>query len=379
MTAAHEARALRDLVRAALCPAEAGRFPPLDHTAWARATAASLHHGLGPLLYAALEAHPGGKTCPEAVRERLRQAYLVSLAQAARRGAELGRVLASLAEARIPTLVLKGAALAETVYPDPVLRPMHDADLLVRPADRPRARAGLLALGYEDESNGPEDFVNPATGLDIDLHTELINGTRLPSRRTAWRFDLEGFWARAITGCVAGVPVLVPDPVDHFVYLAQHLLLHHGMAGPLRLADLLALGLRLNANPGWEAVAEAARRAGANLALYLALLYLRDGFGQPVPAATLAAVKPAWPRPLLLLVRTCLVDHRLSEEAKFLFAFLALPSWKQRAGYLREILLPASGVLDVDAASRRAWRRRMAHAGRISYSLWGAARRALLG
>jgi hypothetical protein len=69
----------------------------------------------------------------------------------------------------------------------------------------------------------------------------------------------------------------------------------------------------------------------------------------------------------------------LTEDAKFLFAFLALPSWKLRVGYLREILLPAPGLAGVNAVSQRAWGRRMAHAGRISTILWGAARRALKG
>jgi hypothetical protein len=378
LAAAHEARVLRGLVRAALCPGEALHTPPLDDRGWAQAAAAGIRGGVGPLLHAAIVSHAEGLTCPEAVRARLRAAYLAATAQAALRERELGRVLTALTNEQIPTLVLKGAALAETAYPDPALRPMSDVDLLVRPADRPRARAVLLGLGYEDESNGPEDFVNAAAGLDIDLHTELLNVTRLPSRRGAWRFDLEAFWARATPGRVAGVAVLVPDPVDHFVYLSQHLLLHHGMDGALRLADLLALGLHLDAAPGWEMVGRRAEEAGAGLAVLLAFGYLRDGFGLPIPEAASAPLTPVWPRPALRLLGRMVLEHRLTEDGKFLFALLALPSWAERAAYLRDIVLPSAEALAGPRESPEGvWRLRFGHAAYASQVLWGMVRRAL--
>ena len=40
-----------------------------------------------------------------------------------------------MAQAGVPFLVLKGAALAHLVYGDPRLRPMRDVDLLIRKAD----------------------------------------------------------------------------------------------------------------------------------------------------------------------------------------------------------------------------------------------------
>ena len=378
MTAAAEARALRRLVRAALCPGEPLHAPPLDESGWAQVAAAGIRGGVGPLLHAAIASHPEGLACPKAVQARLRAAHMAAAAHAALREHELARALTILTKERIPVLALKGAVLAEAAYPAPALRPMSDVDLLVRPGDRPRARAVLLGLGYEDESNGPEDFVHAAVGLDIDVHTELINATRLPSRRGAWRFDLEAFWSRARPGRVAGVAVLVPDPVDHFVYLCQHLLLHHGMDGPLRLADLLALGLRLDARPGWEAVARAAEEVGAGFAVSLAFAYLRDGFEVPIPEAASAPLAPAWPRPALRLLHRLVLEHRLTEDGKFLFALLALPSWAERAAYFRDIVLPAADALGGPRESfEGVWRRRLGHLAYTSQILWGIARRAL--
>src|SRR5262249_35556323 len=62
---------------------------------------------------------------------------------------ETRRLLAGLAGLGIRPILMKGAALAYTVYPEPALRPHADIDLLVAPADRERCTAGLAALGYE--------------------------------------------------------------------------------------------------------------------------------------------------------------------------------------------------------------------------------------
>jgi len=63
--------------------------------------------------------------------------------------AVLGDVLAALDAAGIPSLVLKGAALAPTLYPEPVLRPMRDLDILVAPGDGVRAQLVLRQIGFD--------------------------------------------------------------------------------------------------------------------------------------------------------------------------------------------------------------------------------------
>ena len=53
-----------------------------------------------------------------------------------------------MAQAGVPFLVLKGAALAHLVYGDPRLRPMRDVDLLIRKADAGRALDVLMRCGF---------------------------------------------------------------------------------------------------------------------------------------------------------------------------------------------------------------------------------------
>lgn len=61
----------------------------------------------------------------------------------------LDDILSALERAGIDTVVLKGAALAWTVYPSPSLRPMSDVDILVAPSAARPAQAVLHTLGFQ--------------------------------------------------------------------------------------------------------------------------------------------------------------------------------------------------------------------------------------
>ena len=81
----------------------------------------------------------------------------------------------SVLEAKgIPTVILKGAA-AGMLYPDPGLRSYGDIDFMVSPADFKRARAALVAAGFEDKDD--DGVCDHHVGLDkdgvcLELHWE---------------------------------------------------------------------------------------------------------------------------------------------------------------------------------------------------------------
>ncbi|GMU55475.1 MAG: hypothetical protein AMXMBFR33_46210 [Candidatus Xenobia bacterium] len=81
----------------------------------------------------------------------------------------LERLGSRLEQQDLEVIALKGAALIPTAYVDPLLRPMGDLDLLVGSRDLQRVQSLL-------ESFGPD---RP----QVDLHTELLDTRRIPSRR----------------------------------------------------------------------------------------------------------------------------------------------------------------------------------------------------
>ncbi|WLE98911.1 MAG: nucleotidyltransferase family protein [Candidatus Electrothrix communis] len=95
----------------------------------------------------------------------------------------LGRVLTILEVAGIPALVLKGAALCQSLYPEPGLRPMRDIDLLVPWDQALPAHTLLQQHGFQDPSVfTPEDHLHLAAlyqevdGIQVclELHRSLF-------------------------------------------------------------------------------------------------------------------------------------------------------------------------------------------------------------
>ncbi|MFA5027841.1 MAG: nucleotidyltransferase family protein [Candidatus Methylomirabilota bacterium] len=171
-------------------------------------------------------------------REELESSFLSAALRYERLRCALRQIADVFAAQQIPAIVLKGPAAAESLYPEPACRPMEDLDLLVR-ADRQAKAAGtLVELGYSDVTFGPEDFRNPATGITVDLHVELLNTTRFPVRRKAWQADLEAYWRRASPLCRENSELLTLHPFDQFSYLCHHFWLHHGLRSPRNLLDI---------------------------------------------------------------------------------------------------------------------------------------------
>jgi Uncharacterised nucleotidyltransferase len=115
-------------------------------------------HGLVPLLYTHL--HAAGVALPSSVKQQL-LGYYMQHAHATRvRALVLADILARCRAEGIDVLVLKGAALAYLVYPQPALRPMRDIDILVRAEDVYRAYALLPEIGFTPPP-GAHDGLDP--------------------------------------------------------------------------------------------------------------------------------------------------------------------------------------------------------------------------
>ena len=97
-----------------------------------------------------LRRSPAWAQYPETLRAALTRHAYQEAAVEMLRAAELRAVLAALAQQDLPVLLLKGAALAYTLYPEPHLRSRCDTDLLL-PSREDAERAGrvLQPLGYQ--------------------------------------------------------------------------------------------------------------------------------------------------------------------------------------------------------------------------------------
>ncbi len=132
---------------------------PID---WERLWAQGQLHEVLPLLTVTLRRLAAQAPIPAPWLARAQRRYYATMLRNTALADELLRVLAAFRQAGVAALPVKGLVLAETLYGSLALRPLGDLDVLVRPADLPRARAALGALGFaQADEPGYENAYHP--------------------------------------------------------------------------------------------------------------------------------------------------------------------------------------------------------------------------
>jgi hypothetical protein len=272
--------------------------PDEEHTVnWKQLIAIALLENSVTLLNERIATLPPSSV-PEGVRTQVGRLALVWTFKLRLLQSRLEDSLAALASAGIDVTLLKGAALALTVYPNFVDRPMADVDLLVHPERATQAHEILRKSGWSVETGSlPVDtwsdhhHLSPlsdesGSGLRLELHiAPLVPGH--PFRLT--RKDVVAS-ARGID--VNGIKVLVPERHLHAVHAAIHFAYSHQfLSGGLNAFRDIAT-LSDSGEWSWNEFVATARRTGSESCCYWTLRLARGLTGLPVPTDVLDAISP---------------------------------------------------------------------------------------
>jgi len=231
-------------------------------------------------------------------------------------------VLDALLAEGLEPIAVKGAVLAQRLYPNPLVRPSSDVDVLVHAEQLDRAARALHTLSLHRQADSAladpfEDHhhlsFSGQRGL-VEVHFRLISSFGRGS------FDDAGAQSRAGRFAFEGRPVRVLAPEDEFLYLAVHAANH----GFLRASWLVDLQQYLQRFPqlDLELMAQRAARAGFLQALVVTLGLLERLLEVELPPA--AAKLPARARrgrvdalvySGALLESAALSNHRLGSFA----------------------------------------------------------------
>jgi hypothetical protein len=266
--------------------------------------AAQLHHLL-PLLYERLKGLDGSRV-PPAVMARLRSAYYTNLLRNRQLHAELTEVVSALRREGVETIVLKGGALAWTVYAHSALRPMSDLDLLIRPEAMERTVIVLESLGFCLSDAIPAHLVpfeqrfggglewqrshgNRTTRLDVHQRPVGIDWCQ-----TAFPIETDVLWGVARPLALDGTEALQLSAEDTVIHLCLHLALQHGYACPLMgYTDLDRVITAEDQAFSWPRLIERAERFGTKTVVYRGLRCAKRLLGTPVPPGVLVALEPS--------------------------------------------------------------------------------------
>lgn len=243
-------------------------------------------HQLTPLLYRRWPHEPS------ALIAEGKRAYLATWRQNQERLEHLHTFVGALREAGIPSIVLKGAALALCHYRDLGVRGMRDFDVLVPERDVERAIACVLALGYVAEDGLSAEAIRRRTRVGhawqfakgeqtCDLHWRPVVRCFSPEVTRL-------FWE----GGRADGEVTVLSPTDQLFHVCAHGLQWDWQPQVRWVADALTV---MEQPVDWERIALLAKHASMEARVGHALQYLRVRFAAPVPGRFLDTA-PGWQR-----------------------------------------------------------------------------------
>lgn len=259
-------------------------------------------HGLAPMLSWAIEQAGLDPAAPPwtslaAAQGQWRLGYLLKTSAHT-------AVQAAFAAAGIPAIWLKGFALAHTVYPQPLLRPMGDLDVLVPYEQRHAALAAAESLGYHKHLYEPELFADydelrhhyhlrghVEDLVALELHFRLLMGDKLlPPPEMDW------FWQQSRPVVWKDLAFSALSPAAQLLYVSAHAIIHHGEI-QFYLQRYFDLHMLVSRTPGldWELVLQRAVALRWTYALERALGYTRQYFDTPLPAGVLSELRQMRP------------------------------------------------------------------------------------
>ena len=231
---------------------------PVHDTGWATLASDAEAHGLAPLAHLWLQ--PYRQAAPAATMQQLEALELRHRMWHRERTIALAEILQALERASIDAIVLKGAALAWSIYPSPALRPMGDIDLMVPAAAARAAQLSLRRLAFDAEDMRQRRFGRNAHHLPIASRSQ--NGVTISieihrdalSRDTLSSISMSNLTESPRPFDMNGTHALALGHVDTLRHLTHHLL-EPSWDGRLRLVgivDLLRYALTFHDQIDWR-------------------------------------------------------------------------------------------------------------------------------
>jgi hypothetical protein len=308
-------------------------------------------HGVQSLLHDALK----DSAWPAAVLVPLRSAAMELAMWELRHQQVLVETLAALARAGVEPVLIKGTALAYSVYEGPALRTRGDTDLIIAPGHQQVVHELLLALGFRRQPGMSGQFVSYQAS-----YTRVVPGGGAHTLDVHWKINNSQVLAHLFTHAdlrrdAQPLPQLGPfafgaSPVDALLLACMHRLTHihqphstDGLEGLgadrlVWLVDLHVLAPRLTQSE-WATFLAKAREKGLRAVCRSGLEAAQVHFGTHVPGQVMDALAAhgADEAPALYLSAGRWHQRWLD--------FCSLPGSGGRFTYLRETLFPPAAYM----------------------------------
>jgi len=187
----------------------------------------------------------------------------------------LAQVLAAMHAGKIEAILVNGAALAHSIYPEPMLRHCHNIDLYCNAAHMARMAELLRTLGFRETArNGGCIGFEHGSGLPLELHQRLL-GADDATRQFAAVYEISQSFE------IDGNPVRILSPEDSLLQICAHGPGEGGIPAPWLVCDAW-MQLKRGAHLDPDLLREGAAGIGRLEALGYMQEYLASELGAPL-------------------------------------------------------------------------------------------------
>lgn len=296
------------------------------------------------LLFSCIASSERGDDWPASIREELVGSAREAAAAEMVRRREIAEVLEDLHDSGVRAVMIKGAALAYSVYPDPAARARLDTDVVIDAADQVAVREVFARRGYTAPPYCAELFSQielkktDPFGLThiFDVHWQISTQPVFAGLLTH-----EEILSRAVPVPALGPHALGPSAPDALLLACVHPVMHHQNAERvLWLYDIHLLASRLSRADFSLFTQRAKQKAVAAVCAHQLRLAQRR-LGTPIPEGVvgdLSRVDGVEPSAAYLAS-----DRRWHDE--MISSFRGLPRVGDRIRLVREVLFPSPSYM----------------------------------
>lgn len=319
------------------------------------------YHGVAVLLHSA-----GAllNNWPEKMTDRIaEEARLVGLWEVTH-GAALAKLVDALAEAGIEAVLMKGTALAYSVYDEPAARRRGDSDLLVRPSDLKQVRAVFKECGWHRDAekhgvNHQEGWLHVSAAHfehAVDLHWEPSDRAVLQRvLRPSDFFDHKRPLPRLADGAWRADPalIIIHEAINQKWHEAHGYWTEHGnIRGARRLIwsldfDLLASVME---EADWQRLSSLCEERGIGPLVAEALRAAASDLGTNLPETRVAQLEK-----LELRAEIAAFFEATDNLTEFWLNLKSAPDWSERARMIRERGFPPREYLLSKYPAQSGW------------------------
>ena len=190
---------------------------------------------------------------PEEIKQRWKRDALKINAFQTRKTIKILQVYRQFLKQGLKVLIVKGL-VCRLLYPQPDNRQSNDEDLYVRKEEYEAVKDILLKNNFTvvSDSDDVTTFIDPVSGLSIELHTALFSSESKAYGNYQRYFDQA--FDECIVHSIDGVNVYSLEYTQHLLFLILHFVKHffHGGVGIRQVADIVMYSEAYGDKVNWD-------------------------------------------------------------------------------------------------------------------------------